>query len=187
MQIGWSSEDEQELVKNIRQFTSKSDKLKYSTRVQRLDWGKVAFKKHTPAECQERFAKYLKMVRNYRTLHEILSDVEEEIKRIPFKKPLNSYQLFVQDQLSKAQSSGDFVSISSSMRIVVADINWIFVCSSTVEKNEELGQFVQEPNAQRTWKIWQQIEGGTQRIFKKENGISVSRCLMDEQRIEFVL
>lgn len=111
MQIGWSSSDEQELVKNIRQFTKKSDKLKYNTRLQRLDWSKIAFKKYSAKECQGRFAKYLKMVRTYRTLPEILSDVEEEIKRIPFKKPLNSYQLFVQDQLSNAQSSGDFVSI----------------------------------------------------------------------------
>lgn len=77
-----------------------------------MDWSKIAFKKYSPKECQERFTKYLKMVRNYRTLHEVLSDVEEEIKKIPFKKPLNSYQLFVQDQLSKASSSGDFVSVS---------------------------------------------------------------------------
>lgn len=106
----WSSGDEEELVKNIRQFTSKSDKVKYTTRVQRLDWSKIAFKKYTPKQCQSHFNNYLKNVRTYRTLHEVLSDVEEEIKKFPFKKPLNSYQFFIQDQLSKAHSSGDFVS-----------------------------------------------------------------------------
>lgn len=74
-----------------------------------MNWNEVAFKSYSAEDCKKRFNNHLKHVRRYRTLIEIANDMEINIKKCPVKKPLNSYQLFIQDQLSNAKSSGDFV------------------------------------------------------------------------------
>lgn len=75
-----------------------------------MNWSDIAFKSYTPDECEKRFKSHLKHVRRYRNLNEIATDIETNIKKCPLKKPLNSYQLFIQDQLTNVKSSGDFVS-----------------------------------------------------------------------------
>lgn len=77
----------------------------------KLDWDAIAFKKYSAVECLERFKKYVKCVRRVRNLNEIVDDVEAHINRCPIKKPLNSYQIFIKDQLSTIRSCGDFVSL----------------------------------------------------------------------------
>lgn len=75
-----------------------------------LDWETIAFKKYSGTECEQRFKVHLKNVRRHRNLGEIVNDVETNIKKCPIKKPLNAYQLFIQDQLTKQTTQGDFVS-----------------------------------------------------------------------------
>lgn len=76
-----------------------------------MEWSDIAFKGHTPKDCEHRFNNHLKNVRRHRNLKEVVTDIEENIKRCPLKKPLNSYQIFIQDQLAHATTSGDFVCI----------------------------------------------------------------------------
>lgn len=75
-----------------------------------LDWETIAFKSYSGTECEKRFKIHLKNVRRHRNLSEIVNDVEINIKKCPIKKPLNAYQLFIQDQLTKQTTQGDFVS-----------------------------------------------------------------------------
>lgn len=109
--IGWSSDDDRELVQKVKSTAKENDKLNFKTRLNRVDWNGIAFKAYTPEECKSRFNAHLKNVRHWRTLSEIAADIEANIKKCPLKKPLNSYQLFVQEQLANVKSSGDFVSI----------------------------------------------------------------------------
>lgn len=75
-----------------------------------LDWETIAFKKYSGKECEKRFKTHLKHIRRHRNLSEIVNDVEANIKKCPIKRPLNAYQLFIQDQLTKQTTQGDFVS-----------------------------------------------------------------------------
>lgn len=108
--IGWSSDDDKELVTKLKALAKPNDKVQYKTRLQQLNWDDLAFKTYSGGDCQKRFEEHLKRVRRFRNLSEIVTDVEENIKKCPVKKPLNSYQIFIQDQLANVKSSGDFVS-----------------------------------------------------------------------------
>lgn len=109
--VGWSTDEDQELVKKVKETTKEQDKVSYKTRLKQLDWRTIAFKAYSADECEKRFHNHLKHVRRHRNLSEITTDIETNIKKCPLKKPLNAYQLFVQDQLTNVKSSGDFVSI----------------------------------------------------------------------------
>lgn len=108
--IGWSSDDDRELVQKVKSTTKQADKVSYKTRLKQLNWNDIAFKSYSGDECEKRFQNHLKHVRRHRNLNEITTDIETNIKKCPLKKPLNSYQLFIQDQLTNVKSSGDFVS-----------------------------------------------------------------------------
>lgn len=86
--------------------------MNYKTRMKQLNWKDIAFKEHTGEDCENRFKNHLKNVRRHRNLNEIVTDIETNIKKCPVKKPLNSYQIFIQDQLSNATTSGDFVCLT---------------------------------------------------------------------------
>lgn len=108
--LGWSSEDDRELVQKVKSTSKDTDKVSYKTRLKQLNWNNIAFKSYSGDECEKRFQTHLKRVRRHRNLNEIATDIEANIKKCPLKKPLNSYQLFIQDQLANVKSSGDFVS-----------------------------------------------------------------------------
>lgn len=131
LKIGWSSDDDRELVQKVKSTAKKeNDKVNYKTRLNQVDWNGIAFKAYTPEECKSRFYSHLKNVRHWRTLSEIAIDIEANIKKCPLKKPLNSYQLFVQEQLANVKSSGDFVSIQCAILIFVQMylLTWSFFC-----------------------------------------------------------
>lgn len=111
--IGWSSDDDRELIEKVKSISKSNDKVNYKTRLKQMNWVEIAFKNYTPEKCEKRFMDHLKHVRRHRTLNEIAVDIETNIKKCPIKKPLNSYQIFVKDQLMNATTSGDFVSINS--------------------------------------------------------------------------
>lgn len=94
----------------VKSDAKSTDKVNYKTRLSRFNWDAIAFKNHSGDDCEKRFKYHLKSVRRHRNLCEIVTDIEENIKKCPIKKPLNSYQLFVQSQLLNVKSSGDFVS-----------------------------------------------------------------------------
>lgn len=106
----WNTDDDSELVKKVKATCRTGDKASYKTRMRTLDWETIAFKKYSGKECENRFKVHLKNVRRHRNLSEIVNDVESNIKKCPIKKPLNAYQLFIQDQLSNQTAQYDFVS-----------------------------------------------------------------------------
>lgn len=105
----WSSDDDYELVGKVKALTKENDKVNFKTRLTQFDWSGVTFKNYTANACEKRFKCHLKNVRRFRTFSEIVHDVEANVKRCPVKKPLNSYQLFIQEQLASATTAGDFV------------------------------------------------------------------------------
>lgn len=117
--IGWSSDDDRELIQKVKSTSKENDKVNYRTRLKQLNWSNVAFKTYNGDECKKRFTSHLKNVRKYRTMNEIVTDIEANIKKTVLKKPLNSYQLFVQEQLANVKSSGDFVSIPNFNNILI--------------------------------------------------------------------
>lgn len=105
----WNSDDDNELISKVKSLSKENDKVNYKTRLTQFDWSAVTFKRYSSKDCEKRFKCHLKNVRRYRTFSEIIKDVELNVKRCPVKKPLNSYQLFIQEQLATAKTSGDFV------------------------------------------------------------------------------
>lgn len=78
--------------------------------MKQINWTEIAFKQHSPKDCEERFNFHLRRVRRHRNLNEIVVDIETNIKESSPETRLSAYQLFVQEQLSSATSSEDFVS-----------------------------------------------------------------------------
>lgn len=120
-QIDWNSDDDHELVIKVKALTKDTDKTNYKTRLTQFDWSGVTFKNHSSEDCKKRFKCHLQKVRRFRTFYEIVDDIETNIKQCPIKRPLNSYQLFIQDQLSNATSSGDFVSGCIEIRLKIGE------------------------------------------------------------------
>lgn len=116
MYTGWNSDYDQELVGKIKAIAKPNDKTNYKTKLKNLNWSDIAFKNFTGEDCKKRFNVHLKQVRRHRTLNEITADIEANIKKCPVKKPLNSYQIYVQDQLLNATHQGDFVSFASTLK-----------------------------------------------------------------------
>lgn len=108
--LDWSSDEDRELVEKVKATSKDTDKVSYKTRLKQLNWNEIAFKSYSADDCEKRFQGHLKHVRRHRNLSEISEDIAANIKKCKLKKPLNSYQLFVQDRLTNVQSSGDFVS-----------------------------------------------------------------------------
>lgn len=111
--IDWSSDEDHTLVEKVKSISKQNDKMNYKSRLKQINWLDIAFKKHTAEDCEKRFMDHLKKVRRHRNLNEIAGDIEVNITKCPIKKPLNSYQIFIRDQLTNTTSSGDFVSCHS--------------------------------------------------------------------------
>lgn len=108
--IGWNSDDDRLLVEKIKAISKENDKVNYKTRLKQIDWKQIAFKKYSAKDCEDRINAHLKRVRRYRNLNEIVVDIETNIKKARLEEGLSAYHVFVQEQLSKATTSGDFVS-----------------------------------------------------------------------------
>lgn len=106
--IGWNSQDDRTLVVNVKTATKANDKVSYTARLKQFDWNKIAFQNYSAKECENRFNTLMKQVRRQRNLNEIAVDIEAYVTKV--KKPLNAYQLFMKEQLSKVTTSGEFVS-----------------------------------------------------------------------------
>lgn len=117
--IGWSSDDDRELVQKVKSTSKENDKVSFKTRLKQLKWTTIAFKNYSADDCKKRFDSHLKHIRKHRNLSEIATDIEANIKKCPLKKPLNSYQLFVQEQLANVKSSGDFVSEELDFMLII--------------------------------------------------------------------
>lgn len=85
-----------------------NDKVSFKSRLKQFDWNKIAFQNYSAKDCKDRFNILMKHVRRHRNLNEMAVDIEITMTKV--KKPLNSYQLFIKDQLSKVTTTGDFVS-----------------------------------------------------------------------------
>lgn len=95
--LGWSNDDERILVENVKKMLSKNDRVKYNTHMKRLDWDKVKFDEYSATDCEHHFSTLLKSIRHYRILLEICEDMEVELAKMPFKRPMTGYNLFMKD------------------------------------------------------------------------------------------
>lgn len=80
LQMDWSNEDLEKLIENLGSLLPKSDSIKYSTQMEKVDWDKVSFGDHSPTECRQKWAQITTRVRRYRTLTELVSDAKEWVK-----------------------------------------------------------------------------------------------------------
>lgn len=106
----WSITDEFQLVERLKNLSVYTDRIKYSTRMKQIDWNEIAFKNYSGPQCLDQFKKLIKHARLVRNLHEVVIDIESHLKKVPLKRPLNCYQLYVKDKFSDSNIS-DLVSI----------------------------------------------------------------------------
>lgn len=110
--VDWTSDDDRLLVEKIKATLKENDNVNFKTRLKQFDWKQIAFKKYSAKDCENRFNAHLKRVRRYRNLKEIVVDVETNIKKARDGEGLSAYHVFVQEQLTKATTSADFVSFT---------------------------------------------------------------------------
>lgn len=115
--VDWTNDDDRLLVERIKATLKENDNVNFKTRLKKIDWKQIAFKKYSASNCEDRFETHVKRVRRFRILKEIVVDVEENIKKARAGEGLSAYHVFVQEQLSKATSSADFVSFLNVLRI----------------------------------------------------------------------
>lgn len=110
LSLVWTNDDDCKLVQLVKSTSKPNDKVSFKTRLKQLDWNKIAFKSYSAKDCEERFQNHLNHIRRHRNMHEIVSDIETNVQKCQLKKPLNSYQLFIQEQFPDVKSDGNFVS-----------------------------------------------------------------------------
>lgn len=104
--VGWSHEEENKLVENVKKVGKDNGKSKYKSRLNKLNWDEVAFGKYSADDCKKHFDLLLKKVRTYRILDEIIGDIQTTLAKVPYKKPLNSYHLFMKDMCGRGPNEG---------------------------------------------------------------------------------
>lgn len=123
--VDWNNDDDRSLVEKIKATLKENDNVNFKTRLKQVDWKHIAFKKYSAKDCENRFNAHVKRVRRYRNLEEIVVDIETNIKKARAGEGLSAYHVFVQEQLSKATTSGDFVSFTNLTLIYIMLWSWL--------------------------------------------------------------
>lgn len=76
----WTTEDLSSLISNIAACLPKSDNIKYSTLIEKLDWEKVRFSTYSGSECKEKWMQIMTRLRRFRTLTDMVVDAKEWLK-----------------------------------------------------------------------------------------------------------
>lgn len=87
----------------MKRLAGSSERLKFKTQLQKIDWDVVRFNNHSANDCKRHFEDLVRSVRSYRILSEIISDLEIELTKIPIKKPLSNYQCFLKDMANRGK------------------------------------------------------------------------------------
>lgn len=66
--LNWDKFDIEMLLVNIEAQLPKSDHLKFTTAVEKFNWGNVAFKSYTAQDCKEKWNEIQSRLRRFRTL-----------------------------------------------------------------------------------------------------------------------
>lgn len=93
-------------MENVKKESKDKGKIKYSSRLNKLNWDNVAFDKYSADDCKKHFNLLLKKARTFRILDEIIDDIETTLTKVPYKKPLNSYHLFMKDMCGREPNEG---------------------------------------------------------------------------------
>ncbi|XP_066442481.1 nucleolar transcription factor 1-B-like [Eleutherodactylus coqui] len=108
----WSQEDMLILLDTMKSIIPNQDSFTFRTTESHMDWNKLAFKNFTGPMCRQKWIKISHEVRKFRTLTEIVHDVEEHVKN-PYKgkklkkhpefpkKPLSTYFRFYKEKRAK--------------------------------------------------------------------------------------
>lgn len=117
----WNTDDDRALMEKVKAVSNSnaSDRTSYKTRLKQIDWKEIAFKTYSPKDCKHRFDSHLRRVRHFRTLNEMIVDMQANIKNKRAAEGLSGYHIFVKEQLSNATAYADFVSVM--LRMSIAD------------------------------------------------------------------
>lgn len=91
-------------MERVKKQTRKTDRIRYANQAKKLNWDEVAFDDYSADECEQHFIKLMNTIRSYRILQEICEDLETELAKTPFKRPMTSYNLFIK-QMKKRNPS----------------------------------------------------------------------------------
>uniref|UniRef100_A0A8C9V5R4 Upstream binding transcription factor n=1 Tax=Scleropages formosus TaxID=113540 RepID=A0A8C9V5R4_SCLFO len=108
----WASDDLLKLLESMREKLPQKDVVRYKTAESRLDWDEVAFGHFSGEECKRKWLEVSRQVRRFRTLTELIADVQElatnphkgkTVKKHPDfpKKPLTAYFRFFKEKRAK--------------------------------------------------------------------------------------
>ncbi|XP_055513291.1 nucleolar transcription factor 1 isoform X5 [Leucoraja erinacea] len=108
----WTKEDVLGLLDCMRSIVPSNDVLKFKTTESHMDWNKVTFAHYTGEMCKRKWSEISHEVRKFRTLSELILDVQENVKN-PYKgkklknhpdfpkKPLTPYFRFFMEKRAK--------------------------------------------------------------------------------------
>ncbi|XP_078281021.1 nucleolar transcription factor 1 isoform X5 [Rhinoraja longicauda] len=108
----WPKEDVLGLLDSMRSIVPSNDMLKFKTTESHMDWNKVTFAHYTGEMCKRKWSEVSHEVRKFRTLSELILDVQENVKN-PYKgkklknhpdfpkKPLTPYFRFFMEKRAK--------------------------------------------------------------------------------------
>ncbi|XP_076437995.1 nucleolar transcription factor 1-A-like [Babylonia areolata] len=115
----WGSEEKLALLDSMRAQCPDADKLSFSARLGKVDWGKVEVEGRTPAQCQEAWLQLSGRIRKFRTLQELMEDAKDMVlhpnkylnKKHRMKhpdqpiKPLTAYFQYLNDNREKVKAA----------------------------------------------------------------------------------
>ncbi|XP_051894473.1 nucleolar transcription factor 1 isoform X3 [Pristis pectinata] len=108
----WPKEDLLGLLDSMRSMVPSNDVMKFKTTESHMDWNKVTFAHYTAEMCKQKWTEISHEVRKFRTLSELILDVQENVKN-PYKgkklknhpdfpkKPLTPYFRFFMEKRAK--------------------------------------------------------------------------------------
>ncbi|XP_062893547.1 nucleolar transcription factor 1 isoform X3 [Mobula hypostoma] len=108
----WPKEDLLGLLDSMRSMVPTNDVMKFKTTESHMDWNKVTFAHYTAEMCKQKWSEISHEVRKFRTLSELILDVQENVKN-PYKgkklknhpdfpkKPLTPYFRFFMEKRAK--------------------------------------------------------------------------------------
>ncbi|XP_059814273.1 nucleolar transcription factor 1-like isoform X2 [Hypanus sabinus] len=108
----WPKEDLLGLLNSMRSMVPTNDVMKFKTTESHMDWNKVTFSHYTAEMCKQKWSEISHEVRKFRTLSELILDVQENVKN-PYrgkklknhpdfpKKPLTPYFRFFMEKRAK--------------------------------------------------------------------------------------
>ncbi|XP_022901172.1 nucleolar transcription factor 1-like isoform X2 [Onthophagus taurus] len=126
--ITFPEKDLNELLQRMLIAIPENDCLLYNTRVEKLNWDDISFKKYTGDECKSQWLLLQSNVRRFRLLSELIQSAKDLIHKpgvraknsrhpdMP-KRPLSSFMLFAMDKRNKIRAENPDLEVTEISKI----------------------------------------------------------------------